>query len=118
MLRVFRYLKGTLYYCLSYGFSPTLKLYHSLQGFTDADYAAALDRMSISAYVFIFNGAAIAWSSKKQCTISTSTVEAEYIALYTGAKQAVWLRELFLELGQGEYLSNKVGQPVKIYGDN
>jgi hypothetical protein len=74
--------------------------------------------MSISAYVFIFNGAAIAWSSKKQRTISTSTVETKYIALYTGAKQAIWLRELFLELGQGEYLSNKVGQPVKIYGDN
>ena len=118
VLRVFRYLKGTLYYCLSYGFNSTLKLYRCLQGFTDADYAAASDRMSISAYVFVFNGAAIAWSSKKQRTISTSTMEAEYIALYTGAKQAVWLRELFLELGQGEFLSNEVGQPVKVYGDN
>jgi hypothetical protein len=74
--------------------------------------------MSISAYIFVFNGAAIAWSSKKQRTISTSTIEAEYIALYTGAKQAVWLRELFLELGQSEFLSNEVGQPVKVYGDN
>jgi hypothetical protein len=45
-------------------------------------------------------------------------MEAEYIALYTSAKQAVWLRELFLKLGQGEYLSNKVGQPVKIYSNN
>jgi hypothetical protein len=57
-----------------------------LHGFTNADYAAALDRVSISAYIFTFNGAAIAWSSKKQRTISTSTMEAEYIALYTGAK--------------------------------
>jgi hypothetical protein len=63
------------------------------------DYVATLDRMSISAYVFIFNGVAIAWSSKKQCTISTSTMEAKYIALCVGAKQAIWLRALFLELG-------------------
>jgi hypothetical protein len=31
-----------------------------LEGFTDADYASAQDRISISAYTFIFNGAAIA----------------------------------------------------------
>jgi hypothetical protein len=116
VLRVFRYLKGTLYYQLSYGFGPSKGL--SLEGFTDADYAGGPDRVSISAYAFTFNGAAIAWSSKKQRTVSTSTVEAEYIALCTGAKQAVWLRELFIELGQDQFLSGNPGQPVRIYGDN
>jgi hypothetical protein len=114
VLRVFRYLKGTLHYRLSFGLHGKL----SIEGFMDADYAGSPDRFSISAYVFTFNGAAIAWSSKRQRTISTSTVEAEYIALCTGAKQAVWLRGLFLELGQGKYLSHDTGQPVRIYGDN
>jgi hypothetical protein len=74
--------------------------------------------VSISAYTFIFNGASIAWSSKRQRTIATSTVEAEYIALCTGAKQAVWLRGLFIELGQDKFLSKAPGKPVLLYGDN
>jgi len=89
-----------------------------LEGFTDADYASAQDRISISAYTFIFNGAAIAWSSKRQRAISTSTLEAEYIALCAGAKQAVWLRGLFIELGQDKFLSKDPGRSVLLYGDN
>jgi hypothetical protein len=114
VLRIFRYLKGTLHYKLSFGPHGILQI----QGFADADYASGGDRVSISAYVFTFNGAAIAWSSKRQRTISTSTVEAEYIALCAGAKQAVWLRELFIELGQDKYLSEGPGNPVQIFGDN
>jgi hypothetical protein len=89
-----------------------------LEGFTDADYASAQDRISISAYTFIFNRAAIAWSSKRQRAISTSTLEAEYIALCAGAKQAVWLRGLFIELGQDKFLSKNPGRSVLLYGDN
>lgn len=50
--------------------------------------------------------------------MATSTVEAEYIALCTGAKQAVWLWRLFIELGQARYLSKTPGMPVRVYGDN
>ncbi len=117
VLCIFRYLKGTLYYRLSYGLCPSLRSL-ILEGFADADYASGPDRVSISAYVFTFNGAAIAWSSKRQRTVSTSTVEAEYIALCSAAKQAVWLRSLFLELGQGQFLLDTPGQPVQVYGDN
>jgi hypothetical protein len=115
VLRVFRYLKGTLYYCLVFRIGVSDGI---LEGYTDADYASAQDRVSISAYTFIFNGASIAWSSKRQRTIATSTVEAEYIALCAGAKQAVWLRGLFLELGQAKFLSKAPGRPVLLYGDN
>ena len=45
-------------------------------------------------------------------------MEAEYIALCTGAKQAVWLRGLFMELGQAHYLLESPGNPVQIYSDN
>jgi hypothetical protein len=56
VLRVFRYLKGTLHYRLSFGLHGKL----SIEGFMDADYTRSPDRFSISAYVFTFNGAAIA----------------------------------------------------------
>ena len=115
VLRVFRYLRGTIYYCIVYNLGASNA---TLTGYTDADYASALDRVSISAYTFIFNGAAIAWSSKRQRTISTSTVKAEYIALCADAKQAVWLRRLFIELGQGQFLSDNPRKSVLLYGDN
>jgi hypothetical protein len=115
VLRVFRYLKGTIDYHLVYNLGASDA---TLIGYTDADYASAQDRVSVSAYTFIFNGASIAWSSKRQRTVATSTVEAEYIALCTSAKQAVWLRGLFIELGQDKFLSKAPGRPVLLYGDN
>jgi hypothetical protein len=115
VLRVFRYLKGTINYYIVFRIGASDAV---LIGFADADYASAIDRVSISAYVFTFNGAAISWSSKRQRTISTSTVEAEYVALCTGAKQAVWLRALFIELGQSQFLAKNPGKSVLIYGDN
>jgi hypothetical protein len=119
VLRVFRYLRGTTDYCLVFKLgSGNVDANARLEGFTDADYASAQDRISISAYTFIFNGAAIAWSSKRQRAISTSTLEAEYIALCAGAKQAVWLRGLFIELGQDKFLSKDPGRSVLLYGDN
>jgi len=117
VLRVFRYLRGTTDYCLVFKLGSG-NGNARLEGFTDADYASAQDRISISAYTFIFNGAAIAWSSKRQRAISTSTLEAEYIALCAGAKQAVWLRGLFIELGQDRFLSKDPGRSVLLYGDN
>jgi hypothetical protein len=41
----------------------------------------------------------IAWSSKKQRTVSLSTTKAEYIALTEGAKELIWLRRALQELG-------------------
>jgi len=55
---------------------------------------------------------------KRQQAISTSTLEAKYIALCAGAKQAVWLRELFIKLGQDKFLSKDPGRSVLLYGDN
>jgi hypothetical protein len=73
-------------YCLVFKLSSSGAM---LEGYSNADSASAQDRVSISAYTFIFNGAAIAWSSKRQRTIATPITEAEYIALCAGAKQVV-----------------------------
>ena len=61
--RILRYLKGTLDDVLRYGGS-----YSNLQvvGYCDADYAGDIDsRKSTTGYVFLLNGGAISWNSKK-----------------------------------------------------
>jgi hypothetical protein len=106
-----RYLKGTIDLGIVYG--PDiygLKPY----GYTDSNYAGDhIDRKSIIGYIFFLGGGAVAWNSKKQRTVSTSTTEAEYIASGHGARQAVWIRRFINELDLDEPLG-----PLLIFGDN
>lgn len=80
----------------------------SLSGFTDADYLSCTvsTRRSIGAYVFTLASGPISWSSKQQATVLDSTTEAEYKALAEGAKEAVYIRRLFVELGIPASLSS------------
>ena len=89
--RIFRYLKGTKNYKLTYGGSDEL-LNEELNIYCDADWASDLDRKSISGNVITIAGRAVAWSSKKQTTVAPSTPEAEYIAATHIAKQVLWYR--------------------------
>ncbi len=43
-------------------------------------------------------GGAISWSSSKQKTVSTSTVQAEYTAMSLSVKEALWIKQLLEEL--------------------
>jgi len=71
-----------------------------LQGFVDADWAGDIDgHRSITSYFFICNGGAIAWASKCQSTVATSTADAEYVAAAMATKEALWLRKLLSALG-------------------
>lgn len=99
--RIFRYLKGTADTRIKY----SKKQKQSLIGFSDADWGNdTRDRKSISGSVFMLNGAAISWYSKKQQTVALSTVEAEYIALAFTCQEAKWLRNLSSEVfGKREY---------------
>lgn len=48
---------------------------------------------------FIFLGCnAVAWSSKKQHTVSRSSTEAEYRSLANGTAEIVWIQSLLQEL--------------------
>ena len=74
----------------------------TLLGYADADWASDVnDCKSMSGYVFTLGGGAISWSLKKQTTVALSSTKAEYITGAHTAKEAVWLRQLLAELGQG-----------------
>ena len=81
--------------------------------YADADWGGdASNRKSYTGYVFILAGSAFSWESKKQATVALSSTEAEYMALSSAAKEAVFLKKLLSEV--------KIHCPEKIliYGDN
>ena len=106
--RILRYLKGTQ--DLGVVFRPEKV---PLVGYADADYAGDIDdRKSTSGYVFQFGAASpVSWYSGKQKTVSTSTSCAEYVALGAAAREALYLQQLYGEVGVAY-------RPVLIYEDN
>lgn len=56
-------------------------------GYTDSDFAGDLDeRKSNGGYIFMLNGGAVSWKSAKQTIVSTSNMEAEFVACFEGMK--------------------------------
>jgi hypothetical protein len=108
--RIFRYLKGSINYALVYRKD---EIKNVLQGYSDASYAPnSNDRKSIGAYVFLMNGGAITWRSKKQPIVALSSCEAEYIALSDAAKESQWLMNLHKDICQSTNV------PIVIFEDN
>ena len=91
--RIFCYLLGTKELELVYGGDD-----RGLMGYTDADGMSQEHRQAISGYVFLVDGGAVSWSSKKQELITLSTTEAEYVAAMHAAKEAIWLHQLISEV--------------------
>jgi hypothetical protein len=109
--RIFRYLKGTITSKLCY----TKRSADGLYGYADASYAedngTEKKRRSVGAYIFMLNGAAISWCSKRQRITALSSMEAELIALTEAAKEGIWLRKLEADLGI-------IDKKLLIYEDN
>ncbi|KAJ3560537.1 hypothetical protein NP233_g10774 [Leucocoprinus birnbaumii] len=55
-------------------------------------------RCSIGGFVFEVSGSSVAWLFKKQPTVVTSSVEAEYMAASNAKKEAIWLWTLLKEI--------------------
>jgi hypothetical protein len=96
--RVLRYLASTRNHGLCFG--GNVPSDNILIGYSDADYAGDPDtRRSTSGYVFILNGGAVTWSSRRQPIVALSTMQSEYIAVSDSTREAVWLRRLLGNLG-------------------
>ena len=92
---ILRYLHGTLH--LGLLFRPNSL---QLQAYADADWAEdPVDRRSTSSYVVFLGSTPITWVSKKQCTISRSSTEAEYRSLASATAELYWIRMVLRDLG-------------------
>ena len=86
---IFRYLRGSLKSCLSFGSSKPV-----LEGYIDADMAGDLDgRKSTSGFLFTFAGGAVSWQSKLQKCVALSITEAEYITATEAEKEMLWMKQ-------------------------
>ena len=66
---------------------PDLQLY----GYSNAAFADAVDRKSTSGYIYKLAGGLVLHKLSKQLILTTSTTEAEYVAITHAAKEALWL---------------------------
>lgn len=93
--RIFAYLKNDAKRAITY----SKKHGFELKGFVDSDFAGCEDsRRSTSGWVFTLAGGPVSWSSQRQKTVATSTMDAEYIAGAEAAKEAVWIRSFINDL--------------------
>ena len=112
VLRILRYLKGTL--SLGIKYSPsTFKNDTKIVAWTDADYASCLEtgKSNTGFGVKLCNGL-VSWYSKKQTTVALSTAEAEYISACSCAKEIAWFRQLLSDMGYNQ------SAPTVIHEDN
>jgi len=94
---VFWYLCGTSKYRLVFCANDSID--SPPMAYVDSDWAGDwADRKSISGYTILLDGGAISWGSKKQSSMSLSTVEVEFIAASTVVKEVLWHRALFCSL--------------------
>jgi hypothetical protein len=75
-------------------------LTYVLHGYCDADWVMDVrHRRSISGVVLKLAGAAIAWKTRVQPTISLSTTKAEFLAACNAGRMVLYLRSVLAELG-------------------
>jgi hypothetical protein len=85
----------------------------SLVGFVDASHAACIKtRRSITGIAFCYGGSVIAYKSKVQPVVATSSTEAEFYAAVIAAKIAKYFRSILSELGLPP------SSPTALYEDN
>ncbi|CAI7829138.1 unnamed protein product [Closterium sp. NIES-54] len=81
--------------------APARRGHLYLSCFTDATWASDIsDATSHGGYICCVGGSPVSWKSKKQGEIAHSSTESEYMALFHGVKEVVWMRRLLEEMGQ------------------
>ena len=125
--RVCRFLRGS---------NPRPLVYHTtcvadvgnyiphIVAYSDADWAGDPDtRKSTTGYLVKLDGDLVSWASRRQPTVTTSSAEAEYMAITEVAKEVIWIRQLMSELlavlHQSQARSRSVRlPPATIWTDN
>jgi hypothetical protein len=95
--KILRYVKSSLEVGLVY--KKSMKDGLRLIAYSDSDFSTdKTDSKSTTGYVVTLNGCTISWCTGKQKAVSTSTVEAEYIAACAATKEVIWLHYLLTEI--------------------
>jgi histone deacetylase 1/2 len=93
--RILRYVRHTAFFGLRLRSSSS----GLLSAFSDADWAGNPDdRRSTGGYAVFFGPNLIAWTSRKQATVSRSSTEAEYKAVGDATAELIWVQCLLREL--------------------
>jgi hypothetical protein len=111
--RVIRYLYGLKHMAICYGgdtggSGTQAFIYASNASFADN----SIDRKSSQGYIMMLFNGAISWRANKQDTVTTSSTEAELLALSQTAKEGIFLSRLF------KALSLSLNEPLTIDCDN
>ena len=94
--RIIRYVKGTIHLGLKIGRSKSMLV----SAFSDANWAGCPDdRRSTGGFAVFLGSNLISWSARKQATVSTSSIEAEYKAMVNATSEVMWVHKLLDELG-------------------
>lgn len=81
--------------------------------YSDADFSNCLEtRRSYTGYILKVGSAVVSWRLTKQSTVSSSTTEAEYKALYEAIQEATWFSILLQSLHRPPL------SPISVYSDN
>ncbi|KAI3769398.1 hypothetical protein L6452_00500 [Arctium lappa] len=109
VVRILRYLRGTMFRSLLLSSTSSLEL----RAYSDAAYARnPTDRRSVTCFCVFLGDSLISWKSKKQSVVSLSSTEAEYRAMASTSKEIIWLRWLLADMGV--FLPH----PTPMYCDN
>ncbi|KAL5565046.1 hypothetical protein UlMin_028210 [Ulmus minor] len=109
VLRILRYLRGTIFHSLLLSSTSSL----DLRAYSDADHGRdPTSHKYVTGFCIFLGDSLISWKSKKQTVVSQSSTEVEYHAMASTTKEIVWLRWLLVDMGI--FLSH----PTPMYCDN
>ena len=73
---------------------------NTIDVYTDSNHGDTQDRKSTSGVLVQLFGSSVAWFSRKQGLVATSSAEAEFYSLSLGIDEGIWLSRILFELGE------------------
>lgn len=105
--RVFRYLRGTTDLGIKF-----LSNSENLEALSDVSFRDCEDSKSTGGYVIKLFGDVITWRSHKQSTVTTSTCQAEYLAMSDACQELISLDKSI------RYIIGRTFYPITLWCDN